>query len=233
MSQGPRWRPSSWWPRVREVLRRERFLVAGTAALLAGAVLTVWVGPPAAPRHLGAVHRTLAGDGLSAPVPPSAPSPRQATHGAPAASPPAPPPATSATPAPGPWRWPVVGHLAEGYGWVDMPWLGEWVYHTGWDIAAPVGSPVRAVAGGTVVGVQDDPLLGWEVQEAVAGGYVVTYAGLADVEVVQGESVGAGEVLARLGQPGPLEAGEGPHLHFAVSDRGAAEDPGGVLPPAP
>ena len=49
--------------------------------------------------------------------------------------------------------------------------LGDWRTHDGIDMAAAAGTPVKAVAEGTVESVIDDPLWGKTVSISHAGGY--------------------------------------------------------------
>ena len=46
---------------------------------------------------------------------------------------------------------PVDGTVSSPIGWRRDPITGEARYHQGTDIAAPAGSPIKSVAGGTVI----------------------------------------------------------------------------------
>jgi murein DD-endopeptidase MepM/ murein hydrolase activator NlpD len=85
--------------------------------------------------------------------------------------------------------------------------------HTGEDFAVPVGTPVQAVAAGTVF---DDLLssdYGTYVQIDHGNGYTTLYGHLSSKEVKVGDKVKAGQRIGRSGQSGNVS---GPHLHFEV-----------------
>lgn len=94
--------------------------------------------------------------------------------------------------------------------------------HTGIDIAAPKGTPIKAAAGGTVV------------YSAVMGGYgnlvilsngrgiQTYYAHCNELLVNVGESVSQGQVIARVGTTGNSS---GNHLHFEVRINGVIQNP--------
>ena len=50
-----------------------------------------------------------------------------------------------------PSRWPVRGQINSGYGGRTSPWSAKSEFHSGLDIGAPVGTPVKSPAPGTVV----------------------------------------------------------------------------------
>lgn len=124
------------------------------------------------------------------------------------------------------------GVNTSGFGFRLHPILGSWLMHTGIDLAAPTGTPVVAVLGGTVV------------SSGEAGGYGLAvelehdnprrrtlYSHLSELYVKPGERVRQGEVIGRVGSTG---LSTGPHLHFELrlpSDGGwVAVDPGPFTP---
>ena len=107
--------------------------------------------------------------------------------------------------------------------------LADWRTHSGVDIAAEEGSPVCAAADGTVVSVNEDPLMGVTVMLEHEGGFTSTYACLgSEVYVSQGDTVLAGENIGAVGSTAAAESPE-PHLHFSVSKDGVLIDPGEYL----
>lgn len=111
------------------------------------------------------------------------------------------------------------------------PTLGDWRTHDGIDIRADAGTSVVATAAGTVIAVDEDGRLGVTVQIEHSGGYVTTYASLhPEVVVEEGQTVSAGEVIGAVGNTSLSEAGQGAHLHFAVSRNGENIDPEVYLP---
>ncbi len=95
----------------------------------------------------------------------------------------------------------------------DVP--GGW--HHGDDIFAPVGTPVVAVAPGTVFSVGWNPVGGWRLWLEDDRGNEFYYAHLSAYSplAVDGERVAAGDVLGFVGDTGDAE-GTPSHLHFEI-----------------
>jgi murein DD-endopeptidase MepM/ murein hydrolase activator NlpD len=102
-------------------------------------------------------------------------------------------------------------------------------FHSGIDIPAATGTPVRAAGDGEVVyaGWRDG---GWGNEVTIAHGHGVRamYAHLSSVGVAVGQRVRAGDTIGLVGATGDAT---GPHLHFELRLRGAAIDPLTALPP--
>lgn len=98
--------------------------------------------------------------------------------------------------------------------------------HEGIDFRAPVGSPVYAVADGTVSQIRLDgnaPTAPYGNQirvEHVVNGNTFTsvYAHLSHVNAALGQHVNAGDVIAASGNTGHST---GAHLHFTLKKKGA------------
>ncbi|MFN4185509.1 MAG: M23 family metallopeptidase [Hyphomonas sp.] len=89
--------------------------------------------------------------------------------------------------------------------------------HQGFDLATPVGTPVRAPAGGIVT--LADPDLYYEGGTIFLDhghGLLSVFMHLSDVAVAAGDSVARGDLIARTGNTGRTT---GPHLHWAVKWR--------------
>jgi Peptidase family M23/Transglycosylase SLT domain len=102
-------------------------------------------------------------------------------------------------------------------------------FHDGIDIAAPVGTPVRAIAAGrvTIAGRMSDGAVVVEIEHAP--GVFSRYGHLQpDVKVRVGQSVSTGDPLGSIGLTGNTT---GPHLHFEIYASGELVDPLLVLPP--
>ncbi len=116
--------------------------------------------------------------------------------------------------------WPVSGPITSPFGW-------RWGrMHEGIDIGAPSGTPIHAVAAGTVIYAG---LLGGYGNLVVidhGGGLASAYGHQSSVAVAIGESVAQGQVIGYVGSTGHSF---GPHLHFEVRVNGAAVDPLGYL----
>lgn len=100
--------------------------------------------------------------------------------------------------------------------------------HNGVDLRAAVGTPVLAVAAGTVERAGWDPSGGGNfVRLRHADGTSTHYAHLDSVNTTRGAHVSAGDVIGHSGNTG---ASRGPHLHFAhKSASGQWLDPTGKL----
>ena len=113
--------------------------------------------------------------------------------------------------------WPVDGRLVYQFGPAPGPNNTTIVWH-GIGIATVAGTPVKAVATGTVVLAQP---LGTYLMTVIldhGGGYYTIYSTLDDATVAKGERVLRGQVI---GHVGGAATDQGPHLHFEI--RGASQ----------
>ena len=96
--------------------------------------------------------------------------------------------------------------------------------HLGVDFAAPPGTPVRAVASGTVVEAGWVHQLGRSVRVEHSGGLRSVYGHLRSIAdgVREGMAVERGQVIGYVGSSG---LSTGPHLHFALDRDGEYVDP--------
>lgn len=93
--------------------------------------------------------------------------------------------------------------------------------HSGWDISAPKGTPVYALASGTVTRASFDAH-GGNTLYVTNGNLSDHYAHLADFAVPEGAVVHAGQLIGHVGQTGVVT---GPHLHVSHNVDGKAVDP--------
>lgn len=103
-------------------------------------------------------------------------------------------------------------------------------FHDGIDIAAPAGTPVRAVADGRVLYSERLRGYGRLVVLRHGGGFVTLYAHNRENHVRKGEFVRKGDVIATVGDSGRTT---GPNLHFEIRYRNVPRDPLEFLAPLP
>lgn len=105
--------------------------------------------------------------------------------------------------------------------------------HPGIDIPAPVGTPIRAAAGGYVAWTRVGKQYGNYIMVVHAGGVATIYAHLSSFVVEPDTYVDRGDVIGYSGgRPGDQGAGlsTGPHLHFEVRQNGIPVNPERFLP---
>src|SRR5262249_35607417 len=112
------------------------------------------------------------------------------------------------------------------------PVLNEYRAHLGVDYRAPAGSPVVAVANGTVVAAGVSGGAGRMVHLRHANGFETEYLHLSSIAVKAGTHVRQGDVIGRVGATGLATA---PHLDYRVKKNGAFVNPVSAhraMPPA-
>jgi murein DD-endopeptidase MepM/ murein hydrolase activator NlpD len=126
--------------------------------------------------------------------------------------------ADSATPS----IWPVRGQFTAAFGQRMDPFSGEAGFHTGVDIAAPAGTPVRAAGDGLLF--YAGPEGGYGNEALIDHGFGITtkYAHLNTLKVVVGERVIRGQIIGSVGMTGRAT---GPHLHYEVLVHGTPVNP--------
>ena len=117
---------------------------------------------------------------------------------------------------------PVSGRITSPFGMRFHPILHAYRKHTGTDIAAPTGTPIKAAAGGVVI------LAGWygaygnTVVLDHGGGLATIYGHCSGLSVSYGQKVKQGQTIARVGSTG---LSTGPHVHFEVQRHGVPVPP--------
>ncbi len=106
------------------------------------------------------------------------------------------------------------------------PIVGVSALHEGIDFVAEVGTPVFASAGGVVRVAEFHPQFGYMVEVDHGNDFVSRYAHLSKFDVKAGQLVRRGQAIAASGNSG---RSTGPHLHFEVLFRGAAQNPARFL----
>jgi murein DD-endopeptidase MepM/ murein hydrolase activator NlpD len=110
---------------------------------------------------------------------------------------------------------PVVGTISDGYNLETK--------HFAVDIAVEMGTPVKAVADGTVIFAEWTANTGNVIIIKHASGFISIYKHNATLHKHQGDLVKSGEVIASAGNSG--EYSTGPHLHFELWNEGYPVNP--------
>ena len=119
--------------------------------------------------------------------------------------------------------WPVKGYITSPYGRRLDPFHGKGVFHTGMDISAPYGSPVRATADGFVSMAGWDAGLGNCVKIVHdRNGFSTSYGHLKEYLVRPGQPVQRGELIGLVGSTGRTT---GAHVHYEVRSKGLTVNP--------
>jgi murein DD-endopeptidase MepM/ murein hydrolase activator NlpD len=118
--------------------------------------------------------------------------------------------------------WPIDGRLMGPFGGRSDPFSGEGAYHTGVDISAPTGTPVKAAADGVVSYAQYFGGYGRLVIVTHSSGMQTYYAHLSKFDVIAGQEIRQSELVGRVGSTGRVTA---PHLHYEVRVGGAPVNP--------
>ena len=121
-----------------------------------------------------------------------------------------------------PSLWPVEGRLMSPFGGRTDPFSGEGTIHTGVDLSAIMGTPVRAAADGIVVFASWMSGYGRLLILDHGHGVQTYYGHLSRFEVVPGEEVRRGDTVARSGASGRVTS---PHLHYEVRMGGTPVNP--------
>ena len=106
--------------------------------------------------------------------------------------------------------------------------MEDYRLHLGIDVAASAGSPVYAVADGTVESVEFHPMMGQTVVIVHKDGYRSVYQNMQTAvpsEITAGAEVKAGAQIGSVGDTALIEISEEPHLHFELYKDGNCENP--------
>ncbi|MGV9314968.1 M23 family metallopeptidase [Streptomyces sp. NPDC003691] len=217
-------RVTSRLPRPAFLRTRAGILVAGlgaTAVLGTGAAFAVEATGSPSTAPVKAAEKAPAAAKPAAPV---KAVPQSAPKAAPQA---APKPAAPQAAAPS-WVKPLASYsLSATYGKAGNMWASN---HSGQDFAVPTGTPVVSIGAGTVVkagpnGAGDGPAYGNAVVVKHNNGMYSQYAHLSTVNVSAGQTVKAGQLIAKSGNTGNSS---GPHLHMEIRttpNYGSSVDP--------
>src|SRR3954447_15042769 len=111
------------------------------------------------------------------------------------------------------WVWPVSGEVITPYRNGINPYAGG--QHRGIDIAAAIGTPVVAAAGGDLRFAGTAGSSGLTISIRTGDGYDTSYLHLSSTAVRAGARVSAGDPIGAVGTTG-VRSATAPHLHFGV-----------------
>ena len=121
---------------------------------------------------------------------------------------------------------PVGGPITSPFGYRVHPIFHSRIFHSGIDIGAGYGTPVKASNTGKVI------MAGWYggygkvviIDHGVVRGQPITtlYGHLSTINVSQGQKVTQGQIIGKVGSTG---YSTGPHLHFEVRIKGQTRNP--------
>jgi murein DD-endopeptidase MepM/ murein hydrolase activator NlpD len=124
---------------------------------------------------------------------------------------------------------PAIAEVLTSYGWQLNPSTNEFIFESGVNLQAEVGTPVLAVGTGTVAFAGADDRYGNLVVVNHSEGLQTRYAQLGDITVQAGQQITAGTSLGTVGAYAAPA-----FLHFEVRSNSnlgwVAQDPGSYIP---
>ncbi|HEX6079310.1 MAG TPA: M23 family metallopeptidase [Methylomirabilota bacterium] len=121
-----------------------------------------------------------------------------------------------------PSRWPVRGPVNSDFGQRRSPWAPNSEFHSGIDIGAAIGTPVKAPAPGTVVFAGQHAEYGITVVIDHGNDTKSLYGHLSRLNVTTDQAVQRGDTVAFTGNTG---RSSGPHLHYEIQVKGQPVNP--------
>ena len=121
-----------------------------------------------------------------------------------------------------PKGFPVPGKITSNYGKREDPFSGEVIFHSGVDISASPGTPIKAAADGMVSYSGWTKNNGYVVVLEHGCGFSTIYAHNKKNVAQRGEKIRRGDIIALVGSTGKST---GPHLHYEVWKDGRSVNP--------
>ena len=114
------------------------------------------------------------------------------------------------------------GRYSSKFGYRTNPITHAYSFHTGLDIAVPAGTKIHAAFHGQVRAVGEDSRAGKYIILRHDDGMETFYCHCRSIDAAEGDTVDAGDVIARVGSTG---WSTGPHVHFEVRKNGERLNP--------
>jgi len=121
-----------------------------------------------------------------------------------------------------PSGWPLIGWLSSTFGTRRDPFTGLNDFHTGLDISANHGTPIKATADGVVESVGYQGNYGNAIVLSHGYGIGTRFGHLSQFAVRQGQKVMRGEVIGYVGATGRATSS---HLHYEILINGQPINP--------
>ena len=116
--------------------------------------------------------------------------------------------------------------LSSPFGYRINPVTNEYGFHSGLDMAAPEGTPIKAAFDGTVSKAASSKARGNYVMIDSVGGIKTVYCHCSKLLVTEGQQITAGEIIAEVGSTGQAT---GPQLHLEIRINGIYYNPAWVF----
>ena len=138
------------------------------------------------------------------------------------------PPATTAPSSSEGWIVPCSYiYISSPFGEREAPTAGASSNHQGIDLAAPEGTPIRAVRSGTVTAARYGSSGGYQVTINHGDGFASSYLHMTHYIVGAGQKVTQGQVIGYVGSTG---ISTGNHLHLEILYNGKRVNPAAYIP---
>ena len=122
--------------------------------------------------------------------------------------------------------YPIMGRLTSPFGYRNDPFTGARSFHSGIDLAAPLGTSVKATLDGRIAETGFNRIFGNYVIITHDRGYQSLYGHLSAIYVKRGQYVTQGAIVGAVGNTG---YSTGPHLHLSIYKNGSLINPFSVL----
>ena len=117
-------------------------------------------------------------------------------------------------------------YLSSPYGYRVHPVYGTYSFHSGVDLAAPSGTPIKATRSGVVTAATYNSSAGYYVSISHGDGFSSSYLHMTHYIVSVGQRVEQGQIIGYVGSTG---TSTGPHLHFSIYYNGQSQNPAAYM----